>query len=176
MLWKYRLRNGGYLSGGRWVNESIACHWYKLACPSALLWSLYQSIPKISNVRLKAVPTGMVQFSNIQFNILRSSQIWRHFADDIFKWIFLNGNAGIVLKISLKFVPKVRVNNIPTLVQIMTPDGTKPLHEPMLTYYQSDTWEHVSLKFCSNQKLSIKVCFKWHRRQNLGHFGQLSVY
>ena len=40
----------------------------------------------------------------------------------------------ISLKISLKFVPKVRINNIPELVQIMAwrwPDN-KPLSEPMM--------------------------------------------
>ena len=40
-------------------------------------------------------------------------------ADDIFKCIFLDENVWILFNISLKFVPKVRVNNIPTLVQIM---------------------------------------------------------
>ena len=39
----------------------------------------------------------------------------RHLAD-IFKCIFLNENISISLKISLKFVPKVRINNIPALV------------------------------------------------------------
>ena len=40
----------------------------------------------------------------------------RYVADDIFKCIFLNENAWISLKISLKFVPKVRIDNIPALV------------------------------------------------------------
>ena len=35
----------------------------------------------------------------------------------IFKCIFLNENVGILLKISLGFVPKVGINNIPALVQ-----------------------------------------------------------
>ena len=39
--------------------------------------------------------------------------------DDIFKYIFRNENARISLQISLKFVPKVRINNIPVLFQIM---------------------------------------------------------
>ena len=52
-------------------------------------------------------------------NTLRLRQNGRNFADDIFKCIFLNENAWILLKISLKFVPKVRINNIPALVQIM---------------------------------------------------------
>ena len=46
-------------------------------------------------------------------NTLRPRQNDRHFADDIFKCTFLNENIWISLKISLKFVPKVRINNIP---------------------------------------------------------------
>ena len=54
-------------------------------------------------------------------------------ADDIFKCIFLNENAWIPVKISLKFVPKGPINNIPALVQIMAwrRPGDKPLSEPM---------------------------------------------
>ena len=40
-------------------------------------------------------------------------------ADDTFKWIFLNENVIISIKISLKFIPKGPVNNIQALVQIM---------------------------------------------------------
>ena len=67
-------------------------------------------------------------------NTLRSRQNGRHNADDIFKCIFLNENAQISLKISLKFVPKFRVNNIPALAQIMVlrRPGNKPLSEPMM--------------------------------------------
>ena len=48
--------------------------------------------------------------------------------------IFLNENASISIKISLKFVPKDPINNIPTLVQIMAwrLSGDKPLSEPMM--------------------------------------------
>ena len=58
----------------------------------------------------------------------------RHFADDIFKCIFLNENIWIPIKISLRFVPKVPVNNIPVLVQILAwrRSGAKPLSEPMM--------------------------------------------
>ena len=38
------------------------------------------------------------------------------FADDIFKCIFSNENVLISIKISLKFVPKGQINNIPALV------------------------------------------------------------
>ena len=49
-------------------------------------------------------------------NTLRPKQNGRHFADDIFKCIFLNENVRISIKISLKFVPQGPINNIPALV------------------------------------------------------------
>ena len=52
-------------------------------------------------------------------NTLRPIQNVRRFADDVFKCIFLNENVWISLQISLKFVPKVPINNIPALVQIL---------------------------------------------------------
>ena len=57
-----------------------------------------------------------------------------HFADDIFKRIFFNENVWISIKISLNFVPKGPVNNIPALVQIMAGrrPGDEPLSEPMM--------------------------------------------
>ena len=68
------------------------------------------------------------------FNTLRPRQNGRHFTDDTFKPIFLNENIHISIKISLKFVPKVPINNIPALVQIMAwrRPGDKPLSEPMM--------------------------------------------
>ena len=47
---------------------------------------------------------------------------------------FLHWNCLNLLRISLKFAPKVRINNIPALVQIMTlrRPGDKPLSEPMM--------------------------------------------
>ena len=67
-------------------------------------------------------------------NPLRPRQDGRHFADDIFTCIFLNENVWIPIKISLKFVPKGPINNIPALVQIMAwrHPGDKPLSEPMM--------------------------------------------
>ena len=65
---------------------------------------------------------------------LRPRQNGRHFADDIFKCIFSNENVWILIKISLKFVPKGPINNNPALVQIMAwrRSGDKPLFEPMM--------------------------------------------
>ena len=52
----------------------------------------------------------------------------------IFKCIFFNENVWISIKVSLTFVPKAPINNIPTLVQIMAwrRPGNKPLSEPMM--------------------------------------------
>ena len=71
------------------------------------------------------------QVGGTQVNTLRPRQNGRHFPDDIFKCIFLNENIWISLMISLKFVPKVRINNILALVQIMAWrwPGTKSLSE-----------------------------------------------
>ena len=67
-------------------------------------------------------------------NTLGPRQNGRHFADDIFKCIFLNENVRILIKISLRFVPKGPINNIPSLVQIMAwrRPGDKPLSEAMM--------------------------------------------
>ena len=67
-------------------------------------------------------------------NTLRPRRNEQHFADDIFKRIFINENVWIAIKILLKFVPKGPVNNIPSLVQIMTwrRRGDKPLSEPRM--------------------------------------------
>ena len=71
---------------------------------------------------------------SVAFNTLRPRQNGPHFADDIFKCIFLKENIWISNKISLIFVPKVRINNIPVLGQIMAWRrwGDKPLSEPMM--------------------------------------------
>ena len=57
-----------------------------------------------------------------------------HFADDTFKYIFMKENLGILIKISLKFVPEVPFDNKSALDQVMAwcQTGTKPLPEPMM--------------------------------------------
>ena len=75
-----------------------------------------------------------VQMKWAALNTLRPRQNGRRFADDIFKSIFLNENAWMPIKISLKFVHKGPINNIPALVQIMAwrRPGDKPLSGPMM--------------------------------------------
>ena len=73
------------------------------------------------------------QTSISRFNSLRPRQNRCHSAD-VFKCNFLNENVSIPIKISLKFVPKGPINNIPALVEIMAWHWTddKPLSEPMM--------------------------------------------
>ena len=67
-------------------------------------------------------------------NTLRPRQDGSRLPDDIFKCIFFNKNVLLLVKISLKFVPKGSINNIPALIQIMAwrRPGDKPLSEPMM--------------------------------------------
>ena len=91
--------------------------------------------PHSGNCLLPVLPVS-------QLNTLRPWQNWRHFADAIFKCIFLKENAQISIKISLKLVPKVQINNIPALIQIMAwcQPGDKPLSEPMMVSLLTHIW------------------------------------
>ena len=91
------------------------------------MWWVACSSSRVNHVEPPAMLTQC-------FNSLRPRLNRRHFADDIFKCIFLNENVWISLQISLKFVPKGPINNIPALVQIMAwrRPGDKPLSEPMM--------------------------------------------
>ena len=75
---------------------------------------------------------------------LRPRQNYRHFADHIFKYIFFNENVWISLNISLKFVPKLGINNIPSLVLITAwrRIGDRPLSKPMLTWFTDAYMRH----------------------------------
>ena len=75
-------------------------------------------------------------------NTLWPRQNGRRLADDVFKSIFLNENVWISLEIFLKFVPKVPINYIPALVQILVwrRSGDKPLSEPMMVSLLTHIW------------------------------------
>ena len=49
-------------------------------------------------------------------NTTPPGQNGHHFTDDIFRYIFVNENFCILMKISLKFVPKGSIYNNPALV------------------------------------------------------------
>ena len=71
---------------------------------------------------------------SLYHNTLRPRQNGGHFPDNIFKRIFVNKNVHILINVSLKFVPKGPINNIPALFQIMAwrRPGDKPLSEPIV--------------------------------------------
>ena len=73
----------------------------------------------------------------IKFNSSALKQSRRHFADDIFKCIFLNEKFCILIKISLKFVPKGHIDYKAALAYVMAWHriGDKPLSESMLTWF-----------------------------------------
>ena len=94
------------------------------------------------------------------------------FSDVIFKWIFLNEDVWILIKISLKFVSYGPINNIPALVQIMAwrRPGDKPLSEPMMVSLLTHIWvtrpQWVKLSF-----LVTALALSWNILQNiLGNF------
>ena len=94
------------------------------------------------------------------FNTLRPRQNGRHFSDDIFKRIFFNENIRILIKISLKFVPRGPINNIPAMVQIMAwhRPSDKPLSEPMMV------------------RLPTHICVsrpRWFDSQSCPHYGDV---
>ena len=64
-------------------------------------------------------PFSVILFINILYvvNTLRPRQNGRHFSDDILN-CFLNENIWILINVSLKFVPKGRINNIPAYIYI----------------------------------------------------------
>ena len=102
------------------------------------------------------------------FNTLRPRRNRRRCADDILKCIFLNENVWISLKISLKFVPKFQIINIPALVQIMAwrRPGDKPLSEPMIVILLT----HICVtrpqwvKINSGQRITTLAFMHYHRQ------------
>ena len=102
-------------------------------------------------------------------NTLRLRQNGRHFADDIFKCIFLNENVWIPIEISLKFVPKGPIDNIPAYVQIMAwrQTGDKPLFEPMMvrlpTYICVTRPPWVKLQRTRQSSALLCLCVGIHR-------------
>ena len=88
-------------------------------------------------------------------NTLRPRQNGRYFAEDTFKCIFVNVDIRVVMKISLKFVPKGPINNIPALVQIMAwrQSGDKPISEPMLVF--------VPTHICVTRPQWVNSIFWW---------------
>ena len=76
---------------------------------------------------------------------LPPGQNGRHLANDILWCIFMNGKFCILIKISVKFVPRGPIGNNSGLVQVMAwrQTGDKPLAEPMLTRFTDAYMWHL---------------------------------
>ena len=89
-------------------------------------------------VHLNPVPFGypwdQICSLLLALNILGPRQNARNVANDIFKCNFSHENVWISHKVSMKFVLKVPINNIPALVQMIAwcRPNDKPLSEPMM--------------------------------------------
>ena len=102
---------------------------------SSAKWRQFNlSLNELTMVHLFHCICKIMRWALICVNTLRPRQNGCHFADDTFRRIFMNENVRISINISLKFVPRGPVNNIPSLVQIMAwrRPGDKPLSEPMM--------------------------------------------
>ena len=109
-------------------------------------------------------------------NPLRPRQHGCHFPGDIFRCIFLNENAWIPIKISLKLVPKGPINNIPAMVQIMAwrRPGDKPLSEPMVVSWLMHicvTWPQwvKSPRYTRGDSMFLYRFVRHHRPQTRVH-------
>ena len=96
--------------------------------------------------------------------VINSMRPWRkgHHFLDIFKWIFLNENVWLLMKLSLKFVPRGPINNILALVQIMARrrPGDKPLSEPVM----DSLLTHICItppQWVNTLSASDAVMFQW---------------
>ena len=131
-IWKYRLENGGHFVLALMVS-SVTTLISPIRVFAANAYLRHTAF--LFKIRWCLCLSRLIShWTNEFLNTLRARLNGRHFPDDIFEWIFLNENVWISINISLKFVPRGPINNIPTLVQVMAwrRPGDKPLSGPMM--------------------------------------------
>ena len=141
-----------------------------LSRPQCVKWGL--TIVSVLSCSFSAWLQGVEHQLHCLINTLRPRQNGRLFADNIFTCIFLNEKVWISINISLTFVPKGQINNIPALVQIMAwrRPGNKPLSEPMMfsllmhICVARPQWVKVAL-LCN----MVKFLLKTHSRNPIAH-------
>ena len=84
------------------------------------------------------------------FNILRPRKNGCRFPDDIFKCIFLNENVWIAEDFN---VPKIRINNIPVLAQIMAGADQATSH------YLNQCWTDSLTHLCATRGWWVKTSY-----------------
>ena len=102
-------------------------------------------------------------------NILRIYLVLTHWGRDKMdtisqKCIFLNENVWITIKISLKFVLKCPIDNIPALVYIMAwwRSGDKPLSEPMMI--------SLLMHICVTRPQWINILYQYSKSCEISRF------
>ena len=114
--------------------------------PCDALWQHRSGLPmdQVMALHHATASSGVDSLSDIIsldfLNTWKSRQNGRHFSD-IFKCIFLNENVWISIKMSLEFVPRDQIHNIPALDQIMAGrrPGDNPLSEPTMVWFLTHT-------------------------------------
>ena len=131
-----------------WVNNREAgdLKRYRARYYGIVMWSCRTSRSSLSTIWVSGPrKTAFIQsflMMLIDFwwfvNTVRPRQNGRHFADDTLQRIFLNEVEHMLISLNIKFVPEVRINNIPALVQIMAwCRSVEPLSEPMMASLQT---------------------------------------
>ena len=89
-------------------------------CPLYLLLDKHHTRPSASTMMPKPGDSGFTYGTNTRiFNTIWPRQNGRHFADNVFKCIFLTENIWFSNNVWLKYVHRGSIENVPSLVQIM---------------------------------------------------------
>ena len=122
------------LSPGRrqaiiWSNAEILLHWTLGTNFSEILSEIDTFSFKQMRLKMSSGKWRPYCLKTKMAAILSHDKKAAIFPDNIFEWIFWNENVWISINISLKFVPRGPINNIPTLLQVMAwrQPGDKPL-------------------------------------------------
>ena len=151
--------------GLKLIHVSKRGHWmaqHQMVWPSDVIWCWrFWSILGPCAWRHQAITLTDVNSSP-------PGQNGHHFADEIFRCIFVNEKFFILIRISPKFAPKGPIDNNPGLVQIMAWHwiGENPLSEPMLNWF-TDVYIYgtrggwVNLPSTRSSCIHSRVLFTW---------------
>ena len=148
---KSKYKSASTLSAGThsWLRSYISINWKLLEV------SMISSMFLLIRHNSKLLP----RFCKISWDQhIEAKKNGCHFTDNTFKCIFLNENVGDSIKISLKFVRKSPVDNIPALGQIMAwcRPGNKPLSEPMMVTLPMHIYASLDLNELTLQVLNLE--------------------
>ena len=116
-----------------------------LMTPILVIRSLYILICLWTETTYNLKPLFCTRNSNISINASPPEQNGRHFADDIFRCIFVNEIHCISIKISLGSVPKSPIDNHPALVWIMA------WHQIGANHYLNQCWPSSPTHICGTR-------------------------